>query len=452
MDSTGSRTTALSRLGARLVCAVMVGGLVMSAGACNKNKNPGSKGTSPTASGKTGKSTGGTKTQTGGNTRTSPRGDGTASRGGTAPGTGARAAATGGITTANFGRTKEGQPVKLYTLTNRNGIVAKITDYGGIVTELHVPDRAGKKADVVLGFNTADKYVQEPGHPYFGAITGRYANRIANGKFTLDGQEYTLFTNNLGNHLHGGKVGFDKVLWSAQPSDSAKGPSLRLRYRSKDGEEGYPGNLDTTVIYTLTNDNQLKIDYVATTDKPTVFNPTNHSYFNLAGEASGPILDHVLTVNADRFTPVDDKSIPIGDIVPLEGTPFDFRQPTRIGDRVNEFGNNPPGIDPNCVLNGAEGELKAAARLHEPRSGRTMEVWTTEPGIQVYTGNYLSNPPRVTGKGGRTYERHDAVCLETQHFPDSPNRPEFPSVVLRPGTTFRSTTVHDFADTRAARR
>jgi aldose 1-epimerase len=402
-------------------------GLVLSAGACNKNKNPAKSGTSPTASGKR---TDKTSTARGG--RASPRGDGTA-----------RAAAGSGIKVSNFGQTAEGRPVKLYTLTNRNGVVARITDYGGIVTELHVPDRAGKKADVVLGFANLDRYLGP--HPYFGAIIGRYANRIAAGKFTLDGQEYTLATNNVGNHLHGGKVGFDKVLWTAQPSDSAIGPSLRLRYRSSDMEEGYPGNLDTTVVYTLNHDNQLRIDYTATTDKPTIVNLTNHSYWNLAGEKSGSILDHVLMVNADKFTPVNDKSIPIGDIVNVEDTPLDFRKPTPIGSRIADMSGNPGGYDHNYVLNGNEGELKLAARLEEPRSGRSMEVWTTEPGIQVYTGNYLSNEPRVTGKGGRTYEKHDAVCLETQHYPDSPNHPDWPSTVLRPGQTYKSTTVYRFS-------
>jgi aldose 1-epimerase len=433
MKFTGSR-----RLGARFACALVVGALVLSAGACNKNKNPATSGTSPTASGKkTDKTSSNTSSARAG--RTSPRGDGTAGR---PNNTAARTATASNIKVSNFGQTAEGQPVKLYTLTNKNGVVARITDYGGIVTELQVPDRAGKKADVVLGFANLERY--QAGHPYFGAIVGRYANRIAAGKFTLDGQQYTLATNNGPNHLHGGKVGFDKALWTAQPSDSAMGPSLRLRYRSKDMEEGYPGNLDTTVVYTLKHDNALQIDYTATTDKPTIVNLTNHSYFNLAGESSGSIVDQVLMVNADKFTPVDPTSIPIGDLVNVEGTPLDFRQPTRIGDHIEETGANPTGYDHNYVLNGNEGELKLAARLEDPKSGRAMEVWTTEPGIQVYTGNYLGTPP-LTGKVGRPYEKHSAVCLETQHYPDSPNHPDWPSTVLRPGQTYKSTTVYRFS-------
>jgi aldose 1-epimerase len=351
--------------------------------------------------------------------------------------------AKAGVQKSDFGKTKEGEAVELYTLTNKNGVVAKITSYGGIVTELHVPDKNGQTGDVVLGFKDLDSYLG--GHPFFGAIAGRYANRIAKGKFTLDGQEYTLPTNNGPNHLHGGVKGFDKRVWQAEQTQSKDGPALRLRYTSKDGEEGYPGNLDVTVTYTLTDDNALHIDYEATTDKPTVVNLTNHSYFNLAGDNAGSIHDHWMMINADAYTPVDETSIPTGEIAKVEGTVFDFRKPHTIGERIEQTPGKPKGYDHNYVLNRKAGDkgLGLAARVKEPTSGRVMEVWTTEPGVQFYTGNYLDG--KLTGKQGRPYEFRNGFCLETQHFPDSPNRPNFPSTVLRPGQTYKTSTAYKFS-------
>ena len=341
-----------------------------------------------------------------------------------------------------FGKTKDGRPVDVYTLTNRNGLVAKVMTYGATLTEMHVPDKDGNKASVVLGFDNFERY--EQGHPFFGSTTGRVANRIAKGQFTLDGKEYKLVTNNGPNHLHGGTKGFDKVIWKAERVKSNRGPAVRFTYLSPDGEEGYPGALNTVVTYTLTNDDELRIDYEATTDKPTILNLTNHSYFNLAGEGNGDVLDHVLTVNADRYTPTDDTLIPTGELAPVEGTPVDFRKPTRVGDRIKSFGEPQGfGYDHNFVINGREGQLKLAARVRDPKTGRQMEVHTTEPGVQLYTGNGLSE--KIVGLSGRPYVKHAGLCLETQHFPDSINHEEFPSVVLRPGEKFRSTTVHKFS-------
>jgi aldose 1-epimerase len=345
-----------------------------------------------------------------------------------------------GVVKQAWGKTGAGLAVDLYTLTNANGMVAKIMTYGGIVTELHVPDKAGKKGDVVLGFDTLEGYLA--GHPYFGAITGRYANRIAKGKFKLDGKEYALAVNNGPNHLHGGLQGFDKRLWKAEPQQSNAGPALKLTYRSPDGEEGYPGTLDTTVVYTLTDRNELKIDYTAKTDKPTVVNLTNHSYFNLAGPGSGTILDHELTLMADRYTRADDTLIPTGELRSVRGTPLDFIQPHKIGARIEEIPRSIGGYDHNYVLNSGGKSLATAARVYEPTTGRVMEVLTTEPGIQFYTGNFLDGT--LKGKGGKTYEKHGAFCLEAQHFPDSPNKPTFPSPVLRPGKTYTQTTVYRF--------
>jgi aldose 1-epimerase len=349
-----------------------------------------------------------------------------------------QAGSKGSVVKSDFGKTKKGAAVELYTLTNKNGVVVKITNYGGIVTELHVPDKNGKSGDVVLGFKDLNDYLA--GHPYFGAIIGRYGNRIAAGKFSIDGKEYTLATNNGPNHLHGGVKGFDKVVWTAEP---AKG-KLKLTYSSKDGEEGYPGKLDSTVTYTLTDDNALRIDYVATTDKPTVVNLTNHSYFNLAGENAGSIEDHWLTINADHYLPVDEGSIPTGELKSVKGTPFDFTQPHKVGERIEQTGGKPVGYDHNYVLNRKAGDkgMMLAARVKEPTSGRGMEVWTTEPGIQFYTGNYLDE--KQTGKEGRPYKFRNGFCLETQHYPDSPNQPKFPSSVLRPGQTYKTTTVYKF--------
>ena len=347
-------------------------------------------------------------------------------------------AAIMGIKQSNFGKTPDGHQVDLYTLDNSHGMTAKIMTFGAIVTELHVPDKAGKTANVVLGFNNLDQYLA--GHPFFGAIAGRYANRIANGKFTLDGNEYSLFVNNGPNSLHGGKVGFDKAVWKAEPIATADGPSLKLTYISKDGEEGYPGTLTNTVTYTLTHKNELKIDYLSTTDKSTVLNLTNHSYFNLAGENGGTVLDAILTINADTFTSVDATSIPTGELKEVKGTPMDFTSPHAIGERIAQV---PGGYDHNYVINGGGGKLAMAAKVKDPKSGRTMEVWTTQPGVQLYTANFLDG--KTTGIGGTKYEKNDALCLETQHFPDSPNHAAFPSTVLRPGDKYQHTTIYKFA-------
>jgi aldose 1-epimerase len=345
---------------------------------------------------------------------------------------------SGGVTTANFGQTKDGKPAHLYTLTNKNGLVAKITDYGGTLTALHVPDRNGQSGNIVLGFASLDPYVA--GHPFFGSTTGRVANRIGKGRFTLDGKEYTLAVNNEPNSLHGGKVGFDKKLWKAEPMQTKDGPALKLTYASPDGEEGYPGKLSNTVVYTLTNDDELKIDYKATTDKPTIVNLTNHSYFNLGGDGNGTVLDHELMLNADKYTVFDATQIPTGEIAPVKGTPLDFTKPTPIGARIEQV---PGGYDHNFVLNGKAGQMKKCARVYDPKSGRVMEILTTEPGVQLYTANGLDGT--ITGTSGKPYPKYGAFCLETQHYPDSINHPEFPSVVLRPGQTYHTTTIHKFS-------
>ena len=348
------------------------------------------------------------------------------------------------ISKESFGKTADGESVDLYTLTNRNGMQAKITNYGGIVTTLTAPDRNNKYVDVVLGFNDLDSYLK--GHPYFGALIGRYGNRIAKGRFTLNGVEYKLAVNNGENHLHGGIKGFDKVVWTAKPMETKTGASLSLSYLSKDGEEGYPGNLRVNVVYTLTNNNELRIDYSANTDKDTVTNLTHHSYFNLAGEGSGDILSHILTLNANQFTPTDQGSIPTGELRAVQGTPFDFLKPTKIGERIDGtdqqlvFGG---GYDHNWVLNGRAGVLRQAATVYEPTSGRVMQVWTTEPGIQFYTANFLDGT--LTGKSGKIYQKRNALCLETQHYPDSPNKPKFPTTTLRKGATHKSTTIYRFS-------
>ena len=345
------------------------------------------------------------------------------------------------ILKTEFGKTPDGQAVQMYRLTNKNNASVHVTNYGGIITQLSVPDRDGKIGTIVLGFGTLDPYLA--GHPYFGAIAGRVANRIAKGKFSIDGKEYSVPTNNGPNHLHGGNVGFDKRVWEAKTEETPEGPRIVLHYVSKDGEEGYPGTLDATVTYTFTHDNALRIDYKATTDKPTIVNLTQHSYFNLKGEGSDTIEDHVLTLNADRYTPVDDTAIPTGELAPVEGTPMDFRKPTKIGDRIATVGKNPTGYDHNYVVNGEAGKLRMAARVEEPKTGRVMEVLTTEPGVQLYTGNYLDG--KLQGISKRPYVKHGGFCLETQHFPDAVNQPKFPSVVLRPGETYTSTTVYKFS-------
>jgi aldose 1-epimerase len=336
-----------------------------------------------------------------------------------------------------FGKTKDGKNVDLYTLTNDNSLKAKITTYGGIVTSLHVPDRSGKFADVVLGRDSVEDYIES--NPYFGALIGRFGNRIGKCRFTLDGVEYKLAINNGPNHLHGGIKGFDKVVWKAEPIQNSKGPTLKLTYLSRDGEEGYPGNLSCTVTYTLTNDNELKIVYDAKTDKATIINLTHHSYFNLAGHNSGDILGHEMQILADHFTPVDDVQIPTGEIKPVKGTPMDFTKPMTIGSRIKQV---PGGYDHNYVLNSSDGSLALAASVYEPKTGRVMEISTTEPGVQFYTGNFLDGS--VKGKGA-VYKKNTGFCLEAQHFPDSPNKSDFPSVVLRPGEKYSQLTVHKFS-------
>jgi aldose 1-epimerase len=339
-----------------------------------------------------------------------------------------------------FGKTADGAAVDLFVLKNTRGMMAKIITYGGIVTALHVPDREGKLGDVVLGFDGLKGYLE--GHPYFGAIVGRVANRIAKGHFTLDGKEYKLATNNGPNALHGGLKGFDKVVWKAKTPSATDGVALELTYRSPDGEEGYPGNLTTTVTYTLTNQNELKIDYTATTDKATPVNLSNHSYFNLAGAESGDIFGHVLMLAADRYTPVDATLIPTGEIKPVKGTPLDFTTPTPIGARIALLKSDPVGYDHNFVLRGGKAPA-LAARVQEPKTGRIMEMFTSEPGVQFYTGNFLDGKQK--GKGGVVYKQHYGFCLEAQHFPDSVNHPDFPSVILRPGKTYTQTTVYKFS-------
>ena len=341
-----------------------------------------------------------------------------------------------------FGMTSGGESVELYILTNANGMEARIMTYGGAIVSLKVPDRAGKFADVVLGHDTLDGYLKRS--PYFGSIIGRYGNRIGRGQFSLNGKQYRLPKNNGENTLHGGDHGFDKVLWKAKELKSGNGVGLSLTYLSKDGEEGFPGNLSVTVIYKLTNNNELKIDYAATTDKATVVNLTNHSYFNLAGQ--GDILQHELMINAKRFTPVDSGLIPTGELRDVQGTPMDFTRSAVIGARIGQrdeqlaFGK---GYDHNWSLNNNTGRLALAARVYEPRTGRVMEVSTTEPGLQFYSGNFLDGS--ITGKGGQVYQHRYGFCLETQHFPDSPNKPRFPSTVLRPGHMYKTTTIYKFS-------
>lgn len=343
------------------------------------------------------------------------------------------------ITSQPFGKTPEGQTVDLYTLTNNRGASTTISTYGGVIVSLKLPDRTGAMGDIVLGFDKFEDYLK-PG-PYFGAIIGRYANRIAHGKFTLDGVEYTLAKNNGDNSLHGGIRGFDKRLWIAK---EGSGQALQLNYVSRDGEEGYPGSLSVTVTYTLTDNNEFQINYAATTDKNTVLNLTNHSYFNLAGQGEGDVLSHQVTIYADRFTPVDKSLIPTGQLLGVAGTPFDFRKPHAIGERIDSaseqltFGK---GYDHNFALSSGGAALDIVARITEPKSGRVMDVLTTEPGLQFYTANSL----RVTGKGGKAYGPRSAFCMETQHFPDSPNQPDFPSVVLKQGVHFQSTTIYRFS-------
>jgi aldose 1-epimerase len=355
-----------------------------------------------------------------------------------------RRSTMGGISKQHWRTLSSGEEIELYTLRNSKGIETTITNYGGRVVTLKTPDRAGRFCDVVLGFDLLDGYLQK--NPYFGAIVGRYANRIANGEFKLDGQTYKLACNDGPNALHGGLKGFDKVVWGAAEISTNKQPALQLRYVSKDGEEGYPGNLTVAVVYALTDQDELRIDFDAITDKDTVVNLTNHSYFDLSGEASGNILDYEITIDADRFTPVNTNLIPTGELRKVDGTPFDFRKPAPIGSRIDEKDEQLQlgiGYDHNYVLNRSSDELLLAARVLDPKSGRVLEVLTTEPGVQFYSGNHLDGT--VKGKGGVVYKFRSGFCLETQHFPDSPNHPEFPSTLLRPGQRYKSSTVFKFS-------
>jgi len=342
---------------------------------------------------------------------------------------------------APFGKTLDGQSVEIYTLRNSSGMEARIATYGGIVVSLKVPDKNGKFGDVVLGYNNIDGYLTNS--PYFGALIGRYGNRIAKGKFTLDGKEYTLAANNMPNHLHGGIKGFDKVVWTARPVETSYGSSLELTYVSKDGEEGYPGTLSVKAIYAVSEKNELVCQFTAKTDKHTLCNLTHHSYFNLRG--SGDVLDHAVWIDADKFTPTDANLIPTGELRPVDKTPFDFRKPTRIGARINDDNEQlktANGYDQNWVLNKTPGEFSLSAIVTEPSSGRKMEVYTTAPGVQFYTGNFLNG---MHGKYGQVYQSRNGFCLEPQGFPDSPNHPNFPATDLKPGETYKNTIIYKFS-------
>ena len=340
----------------------------------------------------------------------------------------------------NFEATKDGQEIEQYSCKNLNGYSFDVITYGATITAVRAPDKAGKLENITLSCNDIEGY--QACTSYFGSTVGRYCNRIAKGKFEIDGQAYSLATNNGENHLHGGKLGFDKSVWSAEELMTSDSVGVRLKLVSADGEEGYPGKVEITVDYTLNNSNELKVDFTATTDKKTHLNLTNHNYWNLCGAGSGSILDHVLQLNAQKYTPVDEGFIPTGELTSVEGTPMDFRKPTRIGDRHDKTGIDPLGYDHNFVISSAKEEdgFRLAASVVCPKSGRKMEVRTTQPGIQLYTGNYLDGQP---GSGG--FDQHSAFCLETQHFPDSPNQSEFPSTVLKPGETYRQTTIHRFS-------
>jgi aldose 1-epimerase len=358
---------------------------------------------------------------------------------------GAALAVDPGVTTKPFG-TVDGKQVQLYTLENRQGMKVGITNYGGIVTSIWAPDRKGKFADVVLGFDDAEGYANDPNGTYFGAIVGRYANRIAKGSLVVNGKHYQLAVNNAPNTLHGGKVGFNKKIWFAKLFKKNNERGVTLVYVSKDGEENYPGNLKVTVRYTLTDDNALRIDYSAVSDKDTVVNLTSHPYFNLNGEGSGTVLDHMLQINAQRYTPIDKTSIPLGPLAPVKGTPFDFRTFQPIGKRIDakhQQIQNGSGYDHNFVLAKKPGQLVMAARAYSPTSGRMLTEYTTEPGVQFYTGNFLSD--KVIGKGGKPYIRRSGFCLEAQHFPDSPNKPAYPTTLLKKGKMYRQTTICKFS-------
>jgi aldose 1-epimerase len=347
----------------------------------------------------------------------------------------------GTVAKAPFGNLPDGTPIEIYTLKNGNGMEARICTYGGIVVSLTARDRNGQFSDVVLGYDNLDGYVKN-NSPYFGCLVGRYGNRIGGAKFTLEGKTYTLAANNGPNSLHGGLKGFDKVVWKAKP---LTGAALELTYLSKDGEEGFPGNLEVTAVYRLTEDNSLRLHFTAKTDKTTVCNLTQHSYFNLRGQGNGDILGHKVYINSDKTTPVDKELITTGGYAPVDGTPFDFRKPTTIGARINDpdtvlqYG---PGYDHNWVINKPFGKFGLQARVYEPTSGRVLEVWSTEPGLQFYAGNFLNGT--ITGKGGKVYQRRSGFAMEPQHYPDSPNKPEFPTTELKPGQTYRNTIIYKF--------
>ena len=342
------------------------------------------------------------------------------------------------IEKAPYGKLPDGRQVDIYTLTNAKGMRARLINYGATTVSLEAPDAGGALTDVTLGYETLEGWLASTS--YFGATVGRYANRIAKGKFTLDGKTYTLATNNGENHLHGGIKGFDKVLWNAETVRTGDAVGVKFTYLSKDGEEGFPGNLQVTALYTLTNDNEFKVAFSATTDKPTVVNLAHHTYWNLAGPAAGDVLGHELMLCADRYTPVDAGLIPTGELKPVKGTPMDFTTPTAIGARIEQVEG---GYDHNFVLRDYGKGVRLAARVTEPKSGRIMEIYTDQPGIQFYSGNFLDGT--VTGKGGVGYKKHYGFCLETQHYPDSPNKPDFPTVVLRPGETYTHTMIHKFS-------
>jgi aldose 1-epimerase len=341
------------------------------------------------------------------------------------------------VTSRSFGKTADGQETLLFTCSNGKGLTVAMTNYGATLVSVETPDRRERVANIILGFDSVTGY--EKHTAYFGAAIGRYANRIAKGQFTLDGKQYTLATNNGPNHLHGGIEGFNRKVWKAEPIEEASQAGVRFRYRSPDGEEGYPGTLDATVTYLVTDDNRLVMDYTAETDQATILNLTNHAYWNLAGAGSGDILEHELTLASDKYLAVDDTLIPTGEMPEVAGTPMGFLKPRAIGSRIAELNNDPRGYDHCYVLRDRQPQPTLAARVREPKRGRVMEVHTTQPGIQFYTGNFLDGS-EVNGG----YAKHAAFCLETQHYPDSPNQPDFPTTVLRPGENFHQITIHQF--------
>lgn len=384
--------------------------------------------------------TGDAKQGTGTPAEGTPAGDSTPAKDPSEPEPAASTTAAAKLTVekSEFGKTAEGQTISLYTISNGAGLTVKLIDWGATVISVETPDRAGKTANITLGFPTLEGYLQR--HPYFGSTVGRYCNRIAGGKFKLGDQEYTLATNNGPNHLHGGKVGFDARVWTGEMVKSDASVGVAFKLVSADGDEGYPGALTATVTYAVTAGNELKMEYQATTDKPTVVNLTNHCYWNLGGAGAGTILEHRLQVEADKYLPVDATSIPTGELADVKDTPFDFTAPHAIGERIGELAGEPGGYDHCYALRSQEGQLSLAARVTDPQSGRVMEILTTEPGIQFYTGNYLAGMP-----GENNFPKHGAFCLETQHYPDAPNRPNFASTRLDPDQTYRSTTVHKFS-------